>query len=96
MHRKVIPAYAISLLLLLVTVAGARAKGVPDLSAEELKARMEQPRRILVVDTRTSQEYRQGHITRAINIPPEQFEQLPTLLPANKNVPLVFYCRGFD
>ncbi|ADH84918.1 Rhodanese domain protein [Desulfurivibrio alkaliphilus AHT 2] len=89
---------ATSICLLLAATAGARA-WISDLSTEELKQRMDEPRRIVVVDTRTEQEYRQGHISGAINISSQasnQFQDIARLLPDDKEVPLVFYCRGFD
>jgi rhodanese-related sulfurtransferase len=92
---KIIPAL-LACALLLFSAAGAGAQMVRNLSTDELKERLDQPRRIVVVDTRTTREYRQGHISGAITITPEQFENLPALLPEDKNVPLVFYCRGYD
>lgn len=89
---------ACSCVLLLAATAGARA-WISDLTTEELKQRLDDPRKIVVVDTRTEQEYRQGHISGAINISSQasnQFEDIARLLPENKETPLVFYCRGYD
>lgn len=80
---------------LLAATANARA-WISDLTAEELQQRLNQPRKVVVVDTRTEQEYRQGHISGAINIPSSQFEQIAAHLPDNLETPVVFYCRGFD
>ncbi len=85
-----------ALLIVLLAALPAQAQGVRNLSAEELKERLDQPRRIEVVDTRTTSEYRQGHISGAINITPDQFDNLLALLPQDQNTPLVFYCRGYD
>jgi len=50
----------------------------------------------LIVDSRpAARRYDIGHIPGAINIPDSQFDKLaPTLLPANKNAEIIFYCQG--
>ncbi len=95
MPQKIV-ALILALSLLLPLAGAATAGEIPNISAEELKARLNQPRQLMVIDVRTNQEYRQGHISGAINIPPDQFEQIASLLPSDKNIPLVFYCRGYD
>jgi len=50
---------------------------------------------MLIVDTRGEYEYRQGHIPGAINIPQEQFDNIEALMPKDKDMQIVFYCRGF-
>ncbi len=95
MYAKIIPVLLVSVLVLTMAV-GAQAQGIKNLSAEELKGRLDQPGKIVVVDTRTVGEYRQGHISGAVNIPPESFDRIAVHLPKERNVPLVFYCRGYD
>lgn len=83
--------------LLLVAAGSAIAQGARDLSSETLKSGMEQSSRLVVVDTRTEQEYRQGHISGAINISSQasnRYSRIADFLPADKSIPLVFYCRG--
>jgi phage shock protein E len=65
-----------------------------DVNAKELKKIMSENPRLLVVDTRTEYEYKLGRIPKAINIPQEKFYMLETLLPKEKDTPIVFYCRG--
>jgi predicted sulfurtransferase len=67
---------------------------VGNLSAEQLKAMLERKETLVLVDTRTEYEYRKGHIPRSVNIPPHKFQVIGTLLPSDKSVHLVFYCRG--
>lgn len=52
----------------------------------------------VLIDSRpAARRYDTGHIPTAINIPDTQFEKLaPTLLPADKATPLIFYCQGFE
>lgn len=65
-----------------------------DVNTEELKKLMSENTRLLVVDTRTEYEYKQSHIPKAINISQAKFYMLETLLPKEKDTPIVFYCRG--
>lgn len=80
--------------LLMITCSIASADVYKIINAEDLKKLMEAKKQIVLVDSRTEQEFVQGHIPRAINIPPEKVNVIGTLLPKSKSVPLVFYCRG--
>lgn len=51
-------------------------------------------RNFMLVDARNPEEYRESHIPGAINIPQREFENFIGLLPADKNIKLVFYCNG--
>jgi rhodanese-related sulfurtransferase len=82
---------AISILMVAFSCGPARAG---DVNAEELKKMMSEDTRLLVVDTRTEYEYKLGHIPKSINISQEKFYMLETLLPKEKDTPIVFYCRG--
>jgi rhodanese-related sulfurtransferase len=48
----------------------------------------------VVVDARSEEEFREGHIPKSINIPPEKFGMIASLLPKDKKALIVFYCRG--
>lgn len=52
----------------------------------------------LLVDSRpAARRYDIGHIPLAVNIPETQFDKLaPTMLPANKAAPIIFYCQGVE
>ena len=54
------------------------------------------PKASLIVDSRpAARRYDIGHIPGAINIPESQFDKLaPTLLPADKDAEIIFYCQG--
>lgn len=69
--------------------------GIPDIDIKELKKLMEKEKRLFVADNRTSMEYTMGHIPGAILIPQEEFQRIASLLPKEKDSPLVFYCRGY-
>jgi phage shock protein E len=84
----------LALFLLAPVTAGAQAL-FKNLTTDELKQALDQEKKVLVVDTRTSEEYREGHIPTAINIPPQDFGFLQPRLPEDKNAAIVFYCRGY-
>ncbi len=77
-------------------VSCSQEESVGIIGAEELKKQGERPgpAKIVIVDTRTTFEFVQGRIPGAIHIPEESFRKMNTLLPSDKEVPLVFYCRG--
>jgi predicted sulfurtransferase len=88
--------FLIVALLLSLVAACAQSSNFPDLTAEEVKKSIEQPGKVLIVDTRPEKEYRQTHIQTAINIPSWQFNSIRNLLPQDKAIPIIFYCRGYS
>ena len=86
------------IIALLLTAVGAWAQNynIPNLTVDEVKEQIDQPGQVLLVDSRTEEEYRQAHIVTAINIPPEKFTSIGKHLPQNKNLPIIFYCRGYS
>ena len=84
---------------LLLTPAAALAQqnsNFTNLTAEEVNKRIEQLEKVLIVDARTVEEYREGHLPTAVNIPPTQFSSIGNYLPQDKSLPLIFYCRGYQ
>jgi rhodanese-related sulfurtransferase len=83
--------------LFLAAAAAASAQNFGNITAEQLKQAIDQQEKIVIVDTRTSQEYQVGHIPTAINIPPQDysFDYIESRLPKDRDTPLVFYCRGY-
>ena len=81
---------------LVVTMLGACdiSRMFPDLSAADLKKRVDEGTPLLIIDLRSEDEYRIGHIPRAVNLAPDQLHRLKNVLPNDKNTPIVFYCRG--
>ncbi|MFO7578504.1 MAG: rhodanese-like domain-containing protein [Pelovirga sp.] len=85
--------------LFAVGLAFAQSHEIPDLRADEVKSRLDQKQEILVVDVRTAEEYDRGHISGAVNISSpatRQFRDIARLLPEDRAMPLVFYCRGYS
>jgi len=63
-------------------------------NAEQVKAWVDAKRKIVLIDARLPEEYREAHIPRAINISAEQMVSQKSRLPKDKSTPLIFYCRG--
>jgi len=83
-------------LLLTSTGAWAQNYNFPDLTADDVAIRIAQSEKLLVVDARPEKEYRKGHIPNAVNIPPSQIKSIASYLPQDKNMPIIFYCRGYS
>ena len=56
-------------------------------------AQFRQTSNAMLVDVRTPEEYREGHIPGSINVPLQQIEYIE-LEVAEKNTPLYVYCRS--
>ncbi|MDH4231575.1 MAG: rhodanese-like domain-containing protein [Nitrospirota bacterium] len=89
--KKIIVLFFISLIFM---VSYASAKDFKSISADELKRMFDKKTKLVLVDARTEMEYAQGHIPKAVNIPPEKLGGIETVLPKNKKALMVFYCRG--
>jgi rhodanese-related sulfurtransferase len=74
--------------------AGGLLAPIPDVTADQLHGMIARKAPVVLVDTRSEYEYRKDHLPGAILIPPYRFNDLNTLLPADKGAELVFYCRG--
>lgn len=85
---------AFFLMLTALSHAHAQEDFFPQLKAEEVKKMLDSEKKMLLVDARTDQEYAEGHIPSAISISPEKLSIIGVLLPHDKSIPIVFYCRG--
>ena len=93
MHIRI---FLIFVMLLTAASAWAQNYNFPNLTADHVAKRIVQSEKLLVVDARTEEEYRQGHIPNAVNIPPSQFKSIGNHLPQDKSLPIIFYCRGYS
>ena len=87
------------LLLLAAAMVSAQPRAVTDLTAEQLQQLRAKTPDLLIIDVRTDREFYDGHIAGAVNISSQasnQFRSLSLLLPKDKEIPLVFYCRGYS
>jgi rhodanese-related sulfurtransferase len=63
--------------------------------ADQLKAWIDQGKKIVLVDSRVASEYKEGHIPTAISIPAPIMDQYRSTLPKDRSYPIVFYCNGW-
>ena len=63
-------------------------------TGEQLKASIDGKQKLLVVDTRTPDEFAQARIVGSVNVPAGFVRSLSNRLPKDKGTLLVFYCRG--
>ena len=61
---------------------------------DEVTALMTGTGKAVLIDVRSPEEYRDGHIPGAINIPAERIAAEKNRLPKDKSSRLIFYCRG--
>ena len=80
--------------IILLAVLASCEPDALQINAETLKKMMSENGRLVILDTRTEQEYQRGHIPKAINITETMFHTLDAYLPKETDTPLVFYCRG--
>jgi rhodanese-related sulfurtransferase len=66
----------------------------PVVSAEQVQSWIDGKKKFLLIDARPAEEYQQGHIAGAINIPPDRMKTEASRLPKDKATPMIFYCRG--
>ena len=99
-QRCMQPVFIICLMLLAGCAATAPRVAPPAntgyriISTEELKALMDEKKDFALIDARTAEEYQEAHITGAISIPENKFEQSLSQMPSDKGRPVVFYCNG--
>lgn len=72
----------------------ARPQAPAVVSGEQLKAAIDARKKLLVIDTRTPDEFAQAHIAGSVNVPAGFVRALSNRLPKDKDTLLVFYCRG--
>ena len=48
----------------------------------------------LVIDVRTTEEFEQGHVEGALNIPYQEIDKLMSAIGTDKTRPVVVYCRS--
>jgi len=74
---------------------GGEPRRIRDVGGNELSGMMKRKAPLVLVDTRTEYECRQGHLPGALSVPRHRFDVLDGLIPPDKGVEIVFYCRGF-
>ena len=65
-----------------------------DLNAKQFYEMMQKEKNIIILDVRTPQEYQEGHISNAINIPVQILGQQLDKLKNFKDKKILVYCRS--
>jgi len=86
--------FVLLVIFLVAMFSYVSAEGFRNITADELKKMLDKKTELLLVDARSGLEYGQGHMPKAINIPPEKVGLISGFLPKNKKTLIVFYCRG--
>jgi rhodanese-related sulfurtransferase len=64
------------------------------ISTKDLKTRIDNQKRVTLVETLAPERYREAHLPGAVNLPPESIKELaPQLLP-DKNAEIITYCTN--
>ncbi len=65
-----------------------------DISPIEAKEKIKAKKNVLILDVRTPEEFSQGHIEGAINIPVQEIEKMIGELNKYKKYEIIVYCRS--
>ena len=85
----------LAVVLLLCGCAGAKQKtGYIQITQEEARRIMEEETGYLIVDVRTPEEYAEGHIPGAVNIPNESIGSTNLSQLPDQKQKLLVYCRS--
>lgn len=82
------------LLCFLFLISSSAMAQFPIISAKDVKTRMTGKQKVVLIDARTADEYRAGHIPGAINIYADNLKAEAGRLQKDRSTPIIFYCRG--
>ena len=89
--------YAKSLASMLVLVSTLIIMGpvdAKDISQSQLQQLMKKDTQVVLLDVRTVEEFEDGHIPNAVNIPHKELEQRLVELAESEDTQIVIYCRS--
>lgn len=95
--RKIIPVLASTLLLLAgcgSKTSNAENNSYRQVDMEEAEKIMKEEKDYIILDARTPEEYEEGHIPHAINIPNETISTTAIPELPDKNQLILVYCRS--
>jgi phage shock protein E len=94
MRNRIAGATIMALFGLLAASSTAAAQQAPTMQVGELLARIEEGTQPVILDVRTREEYAEGHIVGAINIPYDEVADRASELELSLEDELVVYCRS--
>jgi len=86
--------FRVSVLALFLAMSSASFAEVTDISQDALMQRIKADHAQLILDVRSPEEYKAGHIPGAINIPHDQMGARLAEISSHKNKEVVLYCRS--
>lgn len=86
--------FRVPVLVLLLTVSNTSFAQTVDISQAALMQRIEAGHEQLILDVRSPEEYAEGHVPGAINIPHDQLNSRVAEIGSHKNKEVVLYCRS--
>jgi len=92
--KRLIPILGTVLLLAGCSPSAAGSGGFRQINMEEAVSLMQKESSYIILDVRTNQEYAEGHIPNAINIPNEAIGIDPLPMLPDKNQLILVYCRS--
>ncbi|UZP68105.1 rhodanese-like domain-containing protein [Desulfovibrio mangrovi] len=72
-----------------------KAGNAPAISVEMIATMMNSGDNYMLVDSRPTKKFLEGSIPSAISLPDSKFMDKLVMLPAGKDVPLIFFCGGY-
>ena len=84
----------VAMVLLLLVMSNVCFAQATDISQTELMQRIKANHTQLILDVRSPEEYKDGHVPGAINIPHDQLDSRLAEIGSYKNKDVVVYCTG--
>ena len=83
-----------STVVIALAIASTWQVSAKDISQTQLQQVMKNDKQLVVLDVRTVEEFDDGHIPSAVNIPHQELEARLAELSGAKNTQIVIYCRS--
>ena len=83
-----------STIVLALAVATTWQVSAKDITQSQLQQIMKHDKQVVVLDVRTVEEFEEGHIPNAVNIPHKELKARLAELSGAKNTQVVIYCRS--
>jgi len=68
---------------------------IPSVSEAYVKGLIDTKADVMLVDARPEKKFKKGSVPTAVNIPYRKFDEMTQLLPAQKDMELIFFCGGY-
>jgi rhodanese-related sulfurtransferase len=77
-------------------MAAERTHGLPEISTEELRRRIDGDADFVLVDALSPLSFAHSRLPEAVNIPPDRVDDLAPHLIPDRRAEVVVYCEGVD